>query len=160
MIFDRWRQAGENPMAYIDDVFRYAYARTGSREEAEDIAIKVVQALPNPCRRENLRTYMVGMAQRKVADYFRKHRRAELQTEETHDPTGSLDTVASVGMALDQLSQEHREVLILRFIVGLSSQETGSTLRKSAEAVDSLVQRAKAQFIGCWEDRTLEEIER
>jgi len=147
-------------MAYIDDVFRYAFAFTGDREESEDIAIKVVQALPNPCRRENLRSYMVGMAKRKAADYFRKHRSAELLREEAHDPTASLETAASVGIALGNLSQEHREVLILRFIVGLSSQETARTIRKTPEAVDSLVQRAKAQFIGCWEDLTNEEIER
>ena len=65
---------GVDPMDFLDDVFRYSYARLGQREEAEDVAIEVVQALPNPCKRRDLRVYMLGMARRKIADRFRRAR--------------------------------------------------------------------------------------
>ena len=39
---------GEDPMGYLDTVFRYAMARLNQREEAEDIAIEVVQAYKCP----------------------------------------------------------------------------------------------------------------
>ena len=35
-------QKGEDPMVYLDDVYRYVAVRLGNREDAEDIAIEVV----------------------------------------------------------------------------------------------------------------------
>jgi len=64
----------EDPMVYLDDFFRYAMARLRIREDAEDVAIEVVQSLPNPCARRELRIYMLGMARRKVADRLRSRR--------------------------------------------------------------------------------------
>lgn len=150
---------GEEPMAYLDDVFRYAFARTGNREEAEDIAIEVVQALPSPCRKENLRMYMLGMARRKIADYARRRRPQtdlrELDTTTRFDPAS--DDATLVGHTLGQLSDEHREVLTLKYIVGLSSREIGDLLGKNSPAIDSLLQRARDSFAGIWSQLTSEE---
>lgn len=151
---------GEEPMGYLDDVFRYAYSRTGNREEAEDIAIEVVQALPSPCRKEDLRVYMLGMARRKIANLARKGRGTlELREDDAttrFDP--AADDAAMVGLTLAQLSDDHREVLTLKYIVGLSSREIGDVLGKGAPAIDSMLQRARDSFATAWTALTSEEV--
>lgn len=150
---------GEEPIAYLNDIFRYAYSRTGNREEAEDIAIEVVQALPSPCRKENLRLYMLGMARRKIADYSRRRRTKvelkELDATIRFDP--AVDEAALVSQAMAQLSDDHREVLTLKYIVGLSSREIGDLLGKQSSAIDSLLQRARDTFAAAWNEITSEE---
>lgn len=149
---------GEDPMAFIDDVFRYAFARTRNREEAEDIAIEVVQSLPNPCRKDNLRVYMLGMARRKVADHFRRRRAAPIHEADTTTRFDSRsDDAALVGATLAMLSDEYREALTLKYIVGLSSQEIAELNGKSPTAIDSLLQRARGGFAEAWEQITGEE---
>jgi RNA polymerase sigma factor (sigma-70 family) len=53
---------------------------------------------------------------------------------------------ASVLSALARLSQEHREVLVLRFFADLSERQTSEALGIPAGTVKSRVSRALAQF--------------
>jgi RNA polymerase sigma-70 factor, ECF subfamily len=151
---------GEEPMAFLDDVFRYAYARIGSREDAEDIAIEVVQSLPSPCRKENLRVYMLGMARRKIADRTRRRRATvsinELDATTRFDPAS--DDAALVGHVLARLGDDHREVLTLKYIVGLSSREIADLIGRQPGAIDSLLQRARDAFAEVWTQLTSEEV--
>ncbi len=151
---------GEEPLAFLDDVFRYAYARIGSREDAEDIAIEVVQSLPSPCRKENLRVYMLGMARRKIADRTRRRRATvsinELDATTRFDPAS--DDATLVGHVLARLSDDHREVLTLKYIVGLSSREIADLIGRQSGAIDSLLQRARDAFAEAWTQLTSEEV--
>jgi len=151
---------GADPMDHIDDVFRYAMARINNREDAEDIAIEIVQALPNPCNRRDLRIYMVGMARRKIADHFRRKKHAEPIT--SYEPSGrfdlAADNLAVVANVLESLSDDHREVLVLKYVVGMTSAEIGEILEKRSDAVDSLLQRARACFANEWLTVTCEEV--
>ncbi len=145
---------GEDPMRHLDDVFRYAMARLGQREEAEDVAIEVVQSLPNPCRRRELRAYMVGMARRKVADRLRR-RRPTVEVREGDAVgrfDGASDEAAVMAVAMARLSADHRELLTLKYVLGFSSEEIGRALGKRAGAVDSGLQRARAAFEAVWND--------
>ncbi len=150
---------GEEPMAYLDDVFRYAYARTRNREEAVDIAIEVVQSLPSPCRKDNLRVYMLGMARRKIANYARRRRDEPVREQDAttrFDPLS--DDAALVATTMAALSDDHREVLTLKYVVGLSSQEISSLMDRSAPAIDSLLQRARDSFAQAWTELTSDEV--
>ncbi|MBN9502357.1 hypothetical protein ABT09_02150 [bacterium SCN 57-13] len=151
---------GVDPMDFLDDVFRYSYARLGQREEAEDVAIEVVQALPNPCKRRDLRVYMLGMARRKIADRFRRAR-PTLEVREA-DATfrfdREIDEATVVAQTLNTLSADHREVLTLKYVIGLSSQEIGTLLGKRPDAIDSLLQRARDAFSHSWQGLTSDEV--
>lgn len=153
-------KVGEDPMRYLDDVFRYAAVRLGQREEAEDIAIEVVQSLPNPCFRSNLRLYMLGMARRKVVDRMRRNRQgAELRDcDRTVSFDAASDDASLVGQVLSELSPDHREVLTLKYVIGLSSAEIGKLTDKKADAVDSMLQRARAAFEKNWIQLSSEEV--
>ena len=145
---------GEDPMRHLDDVFRYAMARLGQREEAEDVAIEVVQSLPNPCRRRELRAYMVGMARRKVADRLRRRRpTVEVREDDAVGRfDGAFDEAATVAAAMARLGAEHRELLTLKYVLGFTSEEIGRALGKKPGAVDSALQRARAGFETVWKE--------
>ena len=151
---------GEDPMRYLDDVYRYAAVRLNQREDAEDIAIEVVQALPNPCSKSNLKVYMLGMARRKIADRLRKARPEQVirESELSHRFDQSFVESQLVNQTFERLSAEHREALTLKYIVGLSSIEMGKVLSKRPEAVDSLLQRARESFGKSWNDLSSDEV--
>ena len=76
------RSDTEDPLKYLDDVLRYAFARLGSREEAEDVAMEVFQAafrfqsqLP---KRKDPRLYLIGITRRKITDHLRRQVREVL----------------------------------------------------------------------------------
>ena len=141
-----------DPMQFVDDVFRYALARTGSKEDAEDIAIEVAQQAPRELTANDLKPYMVGMARRKVADYFRDpERRVEIGGLPDHTVGPAVDSMIDVQRALDTVSDSHRDCLILKYVNGLSSSEIGTLMEMSPEAVDSLLQRARKAFANQWE---------
>jgi RNA polymerase sigma-70 factor, ECF subfamily len=147
-------------MVFLNDVYRYAQARLGHREDAEDIAIEVVQALPNPCHRRDLRIYMIGMARRKIADRLRKRRPdhvfevSKTATRFDHESDESV-LVESV---MSRLSTDHREALTLKYVIGLSSAEIGVLMGRPSTAIDSLLQRARDAFAAEWSQISTDEV--
>ena len=141
-----------DPMQFVDDVYRYALARTGNKEDAEDMAIEVAQQAPVRMIAGELKPYMIGMARRKVADHFRHSARRE-ETGGLHEiqVETSVDQVLDVQRALDIVSESHRECLILKYVNGLTASEIASVMDISPEAVDSLLQRARKAFATQWE---------
>jgi len=135
-------------------------ARLGNREDAEDVAIEVVEALPNPCFRRNLKLYVVGVARRKIADRLRASRPTEILHEGQVQTRFDLesDNAALLRTAFGQLTEDHHELLVLKYAVGLSSAEIGGMFGKRADAVDSQLQRARDSFMSIWTRLTTEEV--
>ena len=157
-----WNTNGEDPAIYLDDVYRYARARLRTREDAEDVAIEVVQELPTPCRRKDLLVYMIGMARRKVAGRLRTAREISgiLESDLAGRFDHSSDDTVVVDLVLDKLTDDQRDALVLKYVVGMSSQEVGAALNKKPEAVDSLLQRGRAAFAREWNALSCEEVKR
>ena len=150
---------GEDPMVYHTEVFRYAMSRLRNREDAEDVAIEVIQALPNPCSRRDLKVYMLGMARRKVFTRLRRDR-PPVEVRDTDSSTrfdDRSDETTMVATVLAELSEEHREALTLKYIAGLSSAEIGRVTGKRSDAVDSMLQRARDAFAQAWTRLTNDE---
>ncbi len=91
-------------MLLVDDVYRYALARTGSKEDAEDTAIEVVQQSPKHLTIEELKPYWAPLQtvtrkwatwrkRKKSANGFRKALVAPIKTILTisSHPTIDLD---------------------------------------------------------------------
>lgn len=53
---------------------------------------------------------------------------------------------AKVLLALDQLSEDHRLVLLLRYFEGMTAEETGCVMHRSAGAIRNLTARALAEL--------------
>lgn len=67
-------------------------------------------------------------------------------------PTGAVTALARaencerLKAALARLSDEHREVILLRYFQGLSSEEAGTRMQRSAGAVRNLLSRALVEL--------------
>jgi RNA polymerase sigma-70 factor (ECF subfamily) len=142
---------------HYDAVYRYLYGRLGRREEAEDLAAQVfLEALQSidsfVDMGRPLAAWLFGIARNLANNSLRRDKRIgptdslddEVELNAPGLPGGlsadSMDLIA----ALDGLTKEQRETIVLRFYVGLSARETGQVLGKNENAIYALQVRAIA----------------
>lgn len=140
-------------------VFRYIYARTSHRQVAEDLTgevfTRMVRHLPKYEERGlPFRAWLYRIAGNLVKDYYRRNKNVVLPlfvAEDVKAPVTAPDkvveralTMASVQRALATIDEVQRDVVILRFLAGLSLKEVALTLDKSVGAVKSLQHRGLA----------------
>jgi RNA polymerase sigma-70 factor (ECF subfamily) len=143
-------------------VLRYALARTGRRDVAEDVTqevcLAVLTALP---RYEDtgrpFRSFVFGIAAHKVADAHRAaYRSRDVATDvlpDRADDAPGPEERALMGEdarraddLLAQLPDDQRELLLLRVAAGLSAEEVGGALGMSPGAVRVAQHRALARL--------------
>jgi len=141
---------------------RYAYARTGNRTDAEDIAAEVfVRALESLDSYQErglpMEAWLFRIAHNLVVDHLRRGSRFERADEEEAelpdfpDPAHIAEErlmMADVRAAMTRLTQDQRDVLSLRFFGGLSSKETADVLHKSDGAVREMQRAALEKMRG------------
>ncbi len=156
---------------YYQNIFRYMGARMGERETAEDLAATVfLEALKSiGSYRSRGRPFLAWLytIARNVANYhyrsaFRKEGRPagsesprrpvlSLSSRASGSPSATLpgagDPAAMVDAwdlreAISRLTEEQREVILLRFFVGLTTPQVAALLGKHERAVYSLQTRA------------------
>jgi RNA polymerase sigma-70 factor (ECF subfamily) len=140
---------------YYDKIARYAYVRIGDRAEAEDIAsdvfMKALESLKSYKERGvPMQAWLFKIAHNLVIDYFRKKQKHKTFSIDDVEIEGGMNPamvaernidLERVKKSMEQLTQEQRGVLALRFFGGLSSRETGQVLNKNDGAVREM-QRA------------------
>jgi len=159
----RARQLDPEALAHIHDtyytsIFRYVAFRVGDHATAEDLTSEVFTRLLTALRDKNapqntLRGWLYGVAARVVSDHHRKAYRApQVELDESlasadHDPADIVDrkmTQESVQRAMQDLTEEQRHVLSLRFGSDMPIQDVARALGKSEGAVKQLQARAVA----------------
>ena len=139
---------------YYPFIYRYARSRLASQQDAEDTASQVfLEAIKGIDRYQDrgrpILAWLYGIAGNLVSRRYRENKRTvavssipavpELLVTEQH--SALLETL-TLRSALDKLKTEHREVLILRFVLDLPTGEIARLLGKSEVAVYSLQVRA------------------
>jgi RNA polymerase sigma-70 factor (ECF subfamily) len=148
---------GELYDRYNERIFRYVWARVHDAPTAEDLTGEAFARMV-----ANLASYrftgvpfaawLYRIAHNLVVDHHRKEggrvliplQQAEEQPGETANPDSIVDQllrVERVGRALLYLDPLQREVVVLRFIVGMPLREVARTLDKTVSAVKSLQYR-------------------
>ena len=143
-------------------VLRYATARLGRRDVAEDVTQEVCLAVLTGLPRYQdtgrpFRSYVFGIAAHKVADAHRATYRShdvltEHLPETPDDAPGPEDEALRREDArramnlLDHLPDDQRELLLLRVAAGLSAEEVGAVLGMSPGAVRVAQHRALAKL--------------
>ena len=159
----RARQLDPEALALIHDtyyasIFRYVAFRVGDRETAEDLTSEVFTRLLTALRdkhapQNTLRGWLYGVAARVVSDHHRQAYRApQVELDESlvsadHDPADIVEgklTQERLKRAMQELTEEQRHVLSLRFGSDLPIQDVARTLGKSEGAVKQLQARAVA----------------
>jgi RNA polymerase sigma-70 factor (ECF subfamily) len=151
--------------AYAPALFRFFVAQVGNRHTAEDLTGSVftaaIEALPGfrgPV--EALGGWLFRIARHDLFDLRRRQSRARFETLDdvldevamaagASDPEElALDRVEGkrVLAALEQLSPDQREVLLLRMAAGLTAPEVATALGKTTGAVRALQHRGLASL--------------
>lgn len=88
---------------------------------------------------------------RDTHDYFSAAKRQVCEIPHS-TPTGPVTALARaenrerLHAALAKLSDEHREVILLRYFLGLSAEEAGERMHRSAGAIRNLLSRALVEL--------------
>ena len=155
--------------SHYTQIYRYIHARVSDQHVAEDLASSVFLGAVKGIgaydyRGQPLLAWLYRIAHNTVSSHYRttlKHRVLALSTitelpsrlfgqrARPKEPEGPLEAdpgaVAErmdLREALAELPQAQREVLILKFFVGMDAKEIGSILSKEPSAVYSLQARA------------------
>lgn len=162
-LLTRARQLDPEALAHIHDtyytsIFRYVAFRVSDHATAEDLTSEVFTRLLAALRDKNapqntLRGWLYGVAARVVSDHHRQaYRVPQVELDESlastnHDPADIVEgklTQESVQRAMQDLTEEQRHVLSLRFGSDMPIQDVARALGKSEGAIKQLQARAVA----------------
>lgn len=147
--------AGQLYERHYQSIFRYLYYRTGDQPTAEDLTadvfIKMVQALPGyRVKAAAFRTWLFQIARNLSIDHFRRWKAHPQVSVDDALPSSGLQPEAAADrslsaealrQALAHLSDEQRDVVLMRFIEGMPLAEVAAALHKSEDAVKGLQRR-------------------
>lgn len=138
-------------------VLAYVLRQVRTKTDAEDIVAEIFLSawrhMDSFHWEKGLEPWLFRIARNSVIDHFRRvgrSRETELHEEITKRPSGQTveDEVESkwrlreLLAAIDRLSEEQRQVVLLRLVANLSSRQIGEVLEKSEGAVKALQHRA------------------
>ncbi|MGC4045181.1 MAG: sigma-70 family RNA polymerase sigma factor [Armatimonas sp.] len=134
---------------YLAPLLAYTQRRLRNRDDAEDAVAEVFGAAYAALHRcpapEWERAWLFGIARNKVADALKKRRkRAEVPLDSVAERSTPFVQDSELQEFLETLRPEWREVLLLKYVEGLSLAEIGRVVGKSDKAISSLLQRARA----------------
>jgi RNA polymerase sigma-70 factor (ECF subfamily) len=141
-----------------DKIWRYAFAKTGKRDIADDVASQVfVEGMESihrfQYRGKPVLAWLYRIARNHLGKRFRaqKRERDHPAPEFASDPLDpALDSIV-LSEALGAISRQQADAVVLRFFSGYSTAEIAHALGKSKSAVYSLQTRALAslrQYLG------------
>lgn len=148
---------------YLDRVYGYAFYLLGDHHDAEDATERTFLAALDAIGRyrdegATFRAWLFRIAHNQIANALRSRARRRatpldrvaepIADADPADRTGAADDARRVRAALAELSADRRQVLVLRFVDGLSAREIGSVLGRSEGAVRVLQHRALRELAG------------
>ncbi len=133
-------------------IFRYIYHRLGDQALAEDLTSEVfVRFLHARVTPDNVTAFLYRMAHNLIVDYLRRHKPVLPLDESVPAEQGDPLRLAEIEMervrirrVLARLTPDQQQVIVLKFLEGLSNEEISDILGKDAGAVKSLQHRALA----------------
>jgi RNA polymerase sigma-70 factor (ECF subfamily) len=135
---------------YYPLLFRYAHARLGNRQDAEDVTAQVfLEALKSinrfKYRGRPVLAWLYGIGHNLVASKLRRSKRTPQTALREADAIYDLPLEdLELREAIARLTRDQRETITLRFLVGLSTKDVASVLGKKPATIYSLQARAVA----------------
>ena len=136
------------------EILRYLVHRVGDPDAAEDLAqqvfLKAWQAIPRyEARGVPFKAWLYRMAHNQMVDHFRTRRpTTDLegvdppQEAEAEGLVIAAETTGALTLAMSQLSDDHRQVLTLRFLMEKSAREIGEIMGRKEVTIRGLQMRA------------------
>jgi len=151
--------------AHLRDVYSYAYYRVGNHHDAEDLteqtflqAYRHFERAQRESRGRPLRPWLIRIAHNLAANLYRdRSRKPSRPIDESTTLTAPYTTeqlvegreqLSRVLGGVQQLSDDRREALIMRFALGMDNREIARALGRSDGATKVLIHRAIKQLEG------------
>jgi RNA polymerase sigma-70 factor (ECF subfamily) len=152
---------------FLPVVYRFLLARVGDPHQAEDLSAETFMAMVEQITRTraedelSFAAWILGIARNKLLMHYRARRRRPapvyslpdefpLYTRaDEDDPLAVLsarESWSEVVAALEALTEEQRNVVLYRCVLGYSAEEVGALLGKQAGAIRAVQFRALASL--------------
>jgi RNA polymerase sigma-70 factor (ECF subfamily) len=142
--------------SYVDALYRFAYFRVGDQFTAEDLTSQVFLKAWEKLDSYEMRglpfgAWLFRISRNLIADHFRSHREtASLDADDAVTVAASDDVDGEVSQKVDTerllaklkgLTEEQQQVLMLKFVEGLATDEIAAVMGKNAGAIRALQMR-------------------
>jgi RNA polymerase sigma-70 factor (ECF subfamily) len=151
--------------AHLKDVYSYSYYRVGNHHDAEDLTEQTfLQAYRHfeRAQREShgrpLRPWLIRIAHNLAANYYRDRSRKPQTALDDAGPIAAThttetlvehrDDLARILECVEELPDDRREALIMRFALGMDNREIARALGRTDGATKVLLHRAIKQLEG------------
>ena len=145
---ERWREPAALAEQYAGMLYRLAYARTGSRADAEDVMqevfVRLLRARPEFRDEEHAKAWLLRVGARCAADVLRAPWRRREGPLDDALPAPEPPGEGGVVEAVLALPAKYRTAVHLYYYEELSVAEIAAVLGKSEGAVKSRLFRARA----------------
>lgn len=155
----------------IEDIFRFAYLKVSSKDDAEDITsrafLKLWETISNGSKGniKNHRAFLYKITRNLVIDYYRQNRDKEekaadnkpkkkkvslekvviIDKEVRADEKALIDSeMEEVKDALSRINEDYQNIIILYYINELTTSEISDLLDKPESSIRVLIHRALA----------------
>ena len=150
-------------------IYRYMFYRTSDTQTADDLTsevfLRMIRNLAGyQVQEATFQAWLFQIAHNLLTDHYRKmsvrnHVSLEEQgmsVQEADSSTAAERSLNSVTLrqALNRLTSEQRDVIVLRFVAGMPIAEVAQALNKSEDAIKGLQRRGLAelrQVLSDWE---------
>jgi RNA polymerase sigma-70 factor (ECF subfamily) len=138
-------------LRYADNVYGYVCSIVRDEHDAEDVTQQVFAKLPKALGRYEPRAvpfsaWILRVAHNAAIDHMRVRRAVpveEIRNPETEAEDIGRDRCDALRTALAVLPADQREVLVLRFIAGMTPAEIAERMDRSEDAVHGLQHRGR-----------------
>src|SRR5438876_4941351 len=149
--------AEELYLIHFDRVYSYLHMSVGNRHDAEDLTTQTFLKMLESITRFRWQSapfsaWLFRIAHNLAMDHFRATRRWQPEEEIPEppgeaEPSAELAALQSIGRQtmlelIEDLSQEQKQVLTLKFVFNLPNAEVATVLGKTEGAIKSLQHRA------------------
>ncbi len=149
--------------AHLRDVYSYSYYRVGNHHDAEDLTeqtfLQAYRHFERAVAESNgrpLRPWLIRIAHNLAANLYRdRARRPQTPIEDTsmlsavhttEDLVEGRDELSRILEGIEELPDDRREALIMRFALGMDNREIARAMGRSDGATKVLIHRAIKQL--------------
>ena len=142
--------------AYFDRLYSLVYYSVEKDQDvAEDITqetfVSALKSLKNFNGKSKLYTWLVGIANHKIVDYYRhlerERKRFNRAAYDTSNVT-SIDNSSNLDIenTLSGLPLDYRQVLLLKYVDEMPVAEISKIMKKTPKSIEGLLTRARKAF--------------
>jgi RNA polymerase sigma-70 factor (ECF subfamily) len=138
-------------LRYADNVYGYVCSIVRDEHEAEDVTQQIFAKLMTALQRYEPRSvpfsaWILRIAHNAAIDSMRARRAVpceEVRSPELEDSSIARERAGDLRDAIATLPEEQREVIVMRFVLGLSPKEIAERIGRSEDAVHGLQHRGR-----------------